>query len=542
MKKTLALILAALMCLAMVACTKKGDTTTETTSSAPAATDAPAAATDAPAAKDDGILRVAVDGEPASLFAAYQQSKVDNRVNSSMWNYLVEWDDVNKVAKPSIATSWEWIDATHIRFTIRDDVLFTNGEKLVAEDVAQSLAYSCENHQRYTGMFDVPNFVVEDDTHVVIALNRPYGNLLDILGCDYYTIFDWSAFEADGKDTAKWMRDPIGSGPYKLVEWVSGDHITLERNENYWDKDNMPYFKQIVYYFIADQAARTNALEAGTVDVAYTIAVNQIEELKKAGLTVNPYNQNVTQPLTFNQSLKEDGTVRNPALCDENVRKAIFYAIDKSALAEAYHMGYGLDNKSSLTGPNSAYYYECETFSQNLDIAKAAMDEAIAQNGWTAEDLTFTMYGVAGSDLSQYELLQYQLSQIGITIKIEAVDLSVMLFEHLFVGDSSIGIAENDTWDVTRMLELVDSRVPTSFDAYRGEKEEELHNLIDAAWAADDASRYEAYAAVQQFCADHYVTTVIDNCLFVDAWNSAYTGMLYDAHCWPNVWAMHPVA
>ena len=139
-------------------------------------------------------------------------------------------------------------------------------------------------------------------------------------------------------------------------------------------------------------------------------------------------------------------------------------------------------------------------------------------------------------------MLQYQLSQIGITIKIEAVDLSVMLFEHLFVGDSSIGIAENDTWDVTRMLEMVDSRVPTSFDAYRGEKEEELHNLIDAAWAADDASRYDAYAAVQQFCADHYVTTVIDNCLFVDAWNSAYTGMLYDAHCWPNVWAMRPVA
>ena len=488
----------------------------------------------------DAVLRVAVDGEPSSLFAAYQQSKVDNRVNSSMWNYLVEWDDVNKTAKPSVATEWEWIDSTHIRFTIRDDVYFTNGEKLTAEDVAKSLDYSCDNHQRYTAMFDRENFVVEDDTHVIIALTRPYGNLLDILGCDYYTIFDWSAFEADGKDTAKWMRDPVGSGPYKLVEWVSGDHITLERNENYWDKDNMPYFKQIIYYFIADQAARTNALEAGTVDVAYTVAVNQIKELQDAGLTVNPYNQNVTQPLTFNMSLLEDGTVRNPALQDENVRKAIFYAIDKSELAAAYHMGYGIESKSSLTGPNSPYYYECESFAQDLNAAKAAMDEAKAKNGWTDEDLTFTMYAVAGSDQSQYELLQYYLGQIGITIKIESVDLSVMLFEHLFVGDSSIGIAENDTWDVTRMLEMVDSRVPTSFDAYRGEHEEELHALIDAAYAADDSTRYDAYAAVQQFCADHYVTTVIDNCLFVDAWNPAYTGMLYDAHCWPNVWAMHP--
>lgn len=81
-----------------------------------------------------------------------------------------------------------------------------------------------------------------------------------------------------------------------------------------------------------------------------------------------------------------------------------------------------------------------------------------------------------------------------------------------------------------------------SFNAYVGEYEEELHNLIDAAWAADDASRYEAYAAVQQFCADHYVTTAIDNVLLTDAWSSSITGMLYDAHCWPNCWAMRPAA
>lgn len=545
MKKALASILAASMALSLAACGGSG-------SSGAAASPAQSIASTAEAVdlnqeavegiSDDAVLRVAIDGEPDSLFAAYQQNKADNRVNSSMFNYLVEWDDEAKEAKPSVATEWEWIDDTHIRFTLRDDVKFTNGETLVAEDVAESLAYSCQYHATYTQMFDPDNFVVEDDTHVVLALSKPYGNLLDILGCDYYTIFDWSAWQADvdsmGADDAlaKWIRDPVGSGPYKLVEWVDGDHLTLERNEDYWDKDNMPYYKQIVYSFIADMPARASALKAGTVDVAYNLASSQIDELKNAtiGLTVNPYNQNVVMPLTFNMH-------KNPALADENVRKAIMYCIDKAALADAYGNGYEISGKSSLVAENSPYYAEVETWSQDLDTAKAAIDEAISGNGWTADDLTFTTWSISGSDTSQIELLQYYLSTIGITLNIESADFATVLFEHLFVGDTSITIAENDTWDVTRMLNMLDSRIETSYDSYTGEYEDELHDLIDAAWAADEDDRYEAYKAVQQFAADHYMTTALNSCLYTDAWSNTITGMKYDAHSWPNVWAMRPV-
>lgn len=545
MKKALASILAASMALSLAACGGSGSSSSAASPAQSTASTAEAVDLNQEAVEgisDDAVLRVAIDGEPDSLFAAYQQNKADNRVNSSMFNYLVEWDDEAKEAKPSVATEWEWIDDTHIRFTLRDDVKFTNGETLVAEDVAESLAYSCQYHATYTQMFDPDNFVVEDDTHVVLALSKPYGNLLDILGCDYYTIFDWSAWQADvdslGADDAlaKWIRDPVGSGPYKLVEWVDGDHLTLERNEDYWDKDNMPYYKQIVYSFIADMPARASALKAGTVDVAYNLASSQIDELKNAtiGLTVNPYNQNVVMPLTFNMH-------KNPALADENVRKAIMYCIDKAALADAYGNGYEISGKSSLVAENSPYYAEVETWSQDLDTAKAAIDEAISENGWTSDDLTFTTWSISGSDTSQIELLQYYLSTIGITLNIESADFATVLFEHLFVGDTSITIAENDTWDVTRMLNMLDSRIETSYDSYTGEYEDELHDLIDAAWAADEDNRYEAYKAVQQFAADHYMTTALNSCLYTDAWSNTITGMKYDAHSWPNVWAMRPV-
>lgn len=546
MKKAVASILAVSMMMSLAACGGSGTSSGETAETASdSGTKTVSVDVNQEAVEgisEDAVLRVAIDGEPDSLFAAYQQNKADNRVNSSMFNYLVEWDDEAKEAKPSVATEWEWIDDTHIRFTLRDDVKFTNGELLVAEDVAQSLAYSCEYHATYTQMFDPENFVVEDDTHVVLALTKPYSNLLDILGCDYYTIFDWSAWQADcesmGEEDAlsKWIRDPVGSGPYKLVEWIDGDHLTLERNEDYWDKENMPYYKQIVYSFIADMPARASALQSGTVDVAYNLASSQIEELQNAsiGLTVNPYNQNVVMPLSFNMK-------NNPALADENVRKAIMYCIDKEALADAYGNGYEISGKSPLVAENSPYYAEVETFSQDLEIAQEAIDTAIAENGWTAEDLTFTTWSVSGSDTSQLELLQYYLSTIGITLNIESADFATVLFEHLFVGDTTISVAENDTWDINRMLNMLDSRIETSYDAYVGEYEQELHDLIDAAWNADDENRYEAYKAVQQFAADHYITTALNSCLMTDAWSNTITGMKYDAHSWPNVWAMRPV-
>ena len=546
MKKAVASILAVSMMMSLAACGGSGTSSGETAETASdSGTKTVSVDVNQEAVEgisEDAVLRVAIDGEPDSLFAAYQQNKADNRVNSSMFNYLVEWDDEAKEAKPSVATEWEWIDDTHIRFTLRDDVKFTNGELLVAEDVAQSLAYSCEYHATYTQMFDPENFVVEDDTHVVLALTKPYSNLVDILGCDYYTIFDWSAWQADcesmGEEDAlsKWIRDPVGSGPYKLVEWIDGDHLTLERNEDYWDKENMPYYKQIVYSFISDMPARASALQSGTVDVAYNLASSQIEELQNAsiGLTVNPYNQNVVMPLSFNMK-------NNPALADENVRKAIMYCIDKEALADAYGNGYEISGKSPLVAENSPYYAEVETFSQDLEIAQEAINTAIAENGWTAEDLTFTTWSVSGSDTSQLELLQYYLSTIGITLNIESADFATVLFEHLFVGDTTISVAENDTWDINRMLNMLDSRIETSYDAYVGEYEQELHDLIDAAWNADDENRYEAYKAVQQFAADHYITTALNSCLMTDAWSNTITGMKYDAHSWPNVWAMRPV-
>lgn len=477
----------------------------------------------------DETLRVACDGEPTSIFPNYVTNKTSNRVDSCMFDTLVRWNDETKTVEPSLATEWEKIDDLHWQFTLRDDVYFTNGEKMTANDVIVSLQASYDytlNH--YTLWLDPAECSVVDDNTVIIGLSRAYNNLPEILGCTYYAIFSAKAFEDVGNDETVFAVDPVGSGPYKLESWETGSKLTLVRNDDYWGE--LPYYKYIEFSFIGDPVARVNALVAGDVDIAFNVSPAQVEEVQAHDdLYVNVYEQNVGWPIWLMMK-------SYPVLQDENVRKAIFLAIDKELLVQAAYNGYGRVSHSSVTGQASPYYYETESFTQDVETAK----QLIADSGWSAEDLTFTTYAVNGGSTAEYEVLKAQLAEIGITVNIETVDLTVML-EHSWNGEIAIGFGENDNWDVSRMLEFVDSRIPTSWNAYVGEGEEELHALIDVAWAASDEERYDAYAAVQQWLTDHWVCTNLCDVVFPDAWSVDLTGVVYDAHCWPNIYNVRPL-
>lgn len=533
-KRLVSVMLAGVMCISLAACGSSGGGTDNSTGTKTSANEEGTASNTnlVPAeGTSDETLYVACDGEPTSIFPNYVTNKTSNRVDSCMFDTLVRWNDETKEAEPLLATEWEWIDDTHIQFTLRDDVYFTNGEKMTSSDVITSLQASYDytlNH--YSLMFDMENSEIVDDTHVIIALSRPYGNLLEILGCTYYAIFSEKAFAEVGNDEAVFSHNPVGSGPYKLESWDEGVKLTLVRNDDYWDQDNLPYYKYIEYSFIADQTARATALESGDVQIAFNLSINQVEELNGYdNIDVNVYNQNVTLPIWLTMK-------NNPSLADENVRKAIFLAIDKELLAQAAYGEYATVSKSSVTGQASPYYYECEDYTQDVEAAK----QLIEASGWSAEDLTYTTYAVNGSNSAHYEVLKAQLQEIGITLNIETVDLTVML-EHSWKGEIALGFGENDSWDVSRMLEFADSRIETSWNAYVGEDEEELHGLIDAAWAASDEDRYDAYAAVQDFLAEHYACTVVADVVIPDAWTSNLTGVVYDAHCWPNIYNVRPL-
>lgn len=489
--------------------------------------------TDNQATTSDETLIIAMDGEPTSLFPNYQTDKVAARVDACLYDTLVRWDDETGSPVPCLATEWNWDDELHITFTLRDDVVFSNGETLTANDVLESFRISATNTvSSFCNMVDVDNCEIIDDTHIKVALTEPYSNFVDILGSNYFAIFSAKAFEDAGEDLDAFARNPVGSGPYILSEWKEGESITLTRNENYWDTENVPYYQTMCFYFIGDSASRVTALQSGSAQVAFNVDAAQLPALESdTSITINPYIQNVTNVLMFD-------TVNFPVLADLNVRRAILLGINKDELTATQFQTYSSTSHSSFVSTGSPYYADVDE-DQDIELAK----QLIADSGYSAEELTFTVYGISGNSTSHLELFQAQMKEIGVTINIETLDLA-SYFAVCDANEVPISFAEGNCWDSTSMTDLIDSRVetPNLNFTYMGDKQDELHAMIDAAHnATSEDDKKAALLEVQQFLVDNAVCTAVNDTMFADAWSSDLTGMTYDVRGWPVVSFVRPV-
>ena len=120
----------------------------------------------------------------------YAYSSSVGVVSTLMYDTLVSWDAENNCAVPNLATDWEWVDDTHFRLDLRDDVYFSDGDQLTAEDVVFSFQvadYTGSGSSSYSRIFDLDNCVAEGDFTVVLALNSPYPIVADILAADVYS-------------------------------------------------------------------------------------------------------------------------------------------------------------------------------------------------------------------------------------------------------------------------------------------------------------------------------------------------------------------
>ncbi|MDO5331858.1 MAG: ABC transporter substrate-binding protein, partial [Bacillota bacterium] len=349
MKKVLAIVLAVVMVFGFAACGEK----------------------QAEQTVDEGpkVLRVATKGNPIGMSPlTVAVSSSNTPVQQFLYDRLFDFDADKNDIVPMLATAYEYIDATHIRFTIRDDVYCYDGTtKFTASDVAFSLKLACDTGNAanyFNKYFDPAGFVVEDDTHVVIALagadpfvvtalsNIPYG-----LICEK----NFTSVEALANDQV------CGTGPYKMVEWVADSYVKLARNENYWG--GKPYFDEVLLQIIPDASARNMALESGDVDICLEPSLAQISALESSDI-VEIYSAPTSNNYTlFLNNQKEP-------FDDQNARIACALALNyegnfKAAVGEKY--GYVID---SILPKTNKYYVDPKSqgyesyFHYDLDKAK----------------------------------------------------------------------------------------------------------------------------------------------------------------------------
>lgn len=437
LKKLTAVVLAGAMVLSLAACggnsekaeptgTKEGSTV----SVVPPNTDP------ANTEKTDETLTIGLTSEPSTLYGA-AAGKTENEeqiIGSALLDSLVSVDYATHEVQPNLATEWEWVDDTHLKFTLRDDVTMTDGTPLVAEDVV----YSCGLWVDYNATNDTGKFVVgataEDEHTVTIEFNAVAPDFLTMMSWTNFGIVTEDEVNAAGGIDGVQTNPLIGCGPYKFKEWKNGQSITLERNEEYWNKDYAGYYKTIVFTFTSDAAAREMAVESGDADVAYEIPVSQASTYAandSVNTTIYPFGQETH--LWYNMGEKAGATK------DVKVREAIDKALDFDAIAQVGTAGFG-DAALSYWDTGCDFYtanYTKEERAVDVEAAKALLEEA----GY-ADGLELTALGL--QDITPVlTVMQANLAEAGITLNIDTPDTAQFVegafgggYDLICVGDT----------------------------------------------------------------------------------------------------------
>ena len=336
-------------------------------------------------------------------------------------------------------------------FTLRDDAYFTDGEKVSAEDVVFTLE-EAKAAKSAVDLTYVKRVSAADDTTVIIQLSEPTSILLNTLAS--VGIVPKHAYDEN------YGRNPIGSGPYKFVEWTSQEQILLTANEDYYGKK--PEIKNVTVVFMSEDAALA-AVQAGKVDVAYssaTLGNTEVSGYHVEALT-SADNRGFTLPMEpdTGKTTETGAPIGNNVTCNLEIRQAIAYAIDRQQIADTVLNGFGRPAYSENDGmPWNNPDVEIETdreYAQKL-LAEAGWkdtdgDGIVEKNGLKAE---FCCLYPAGDSVRQAVAMAaaQQVEEIGIKIKVEGKswdEISKLMFsEAVLMGWGSAN--PNETYYLYR--------------------------------------------------------------------------------------------
>jgi len=382
----------------------------------------------AAAQEKGGTLVTVVDPEPASLNLYMTVAGNVCPVACQVYEGLVSYDyELNPV--PALAESWEVSeDGLTVTFKLREGVTFHDGSSFTSADVAYSFMEILKPfHPRGSVVFaDLEAVETPDDYTAVFKLSQPAPYMMSALSALDAPIVSAALFEGTDPASNPTANAPIGTGPFKFVDWERGQYIRMDRNENYW-AEGKPYLDTVVARFIPDAGTRTAALETGEVHFAGSNTVNTADV---ARLRENP-DLDVTEDgyqMTSVISQIEFNTQRAP-FDDQRVRQAIAYAIDRQFIVDNVLYGLGAIATGPLSSnfaPSGLYTDDVRRFdvADRLEIANALLDEAGHPRG---EDgvrfaATIDVNPFGEQWVRQGEYLKQALAEVGIDITLRTQD------------------------------------------------------------------------------------------------------------------------
>ena len=366
--------------------------------------------------KKGGTVRVAFVGSPVKVDPHTAAGAEEWAMLRSVYDSLV-WSDAALNPKPELAVSWEASpDATVWTFKLRKGVKFHHGRELDADDVVFSFnrILNPATASPARSVFSMVDRVEKIDPLTVrFTLKSPFAEFPQLVG---------GSFQAKiaPRDVADLNKNPTGTGPFKLTEFVPGDHITLVRNDAYW-RDGEPYLDQVRIVYLPEEAAHVAGLLSGDLDMTWwpSAEVLPIYQANK-DITVSIAQSYGYQPIVMR--------VDTPPFDKPEVRRAFRLLCNRESLKTTAvgNLKVPVSNDHPIP-PFSPMYIEQKPMVQDIETAKKLLADAGYKDGMDIEMMAWT--GRAG--LVQEALgFQDMAKRANVRIRVNTVPADIFLSKY----------------------------------------------------------------------------------------------------------------
>ena len=344
------------------------------------------------------ILTMAQKAEIKTLDPQKATDSVSRSIIKLINQTLVYIDNEGNIV-PELAQEITKVSPKETLIKIKNDIKFSNGETLTIDDVLFSLERAKASPKMSQDLYMIESFEKVDDRTLKINTLYDAGNLLHKLASGGVAIVNKKAFEEDENNI-------VGTGMFKLKEWVAGEKLVLERNEFF--KDSKSNIDTLVIKFVPEANSRMIMLETGEIDLARDLLPL---DFKKISEDTKFTTVEVETP--SNMFLGFD--LRNELLADKRVRQAIAYAINNEDLVKTIFNGSASVATSPVPKITTGHNENSNNYPQNIEKAKQLLAEAGYPNGFNIE----LFVSEDNQRIDMAVIIQDNLKKIGINAEIK---------------------------------------------------------------------------------------------------------------------------
>ncbi|MFD1038416.1 ABC transporter substrate-binding protein [Virgibacillus byunsanensis] len=525
--KSILIIMLALTVL--VACSSNTDPVDEETE--PDSEDSGESEAAAGEPQEGGELVVGMTADPDTLNPLVSNTTPGNWINSSIYPHLMLMNEEGEKV-PSLAESWETTnEGKTVTFKLREGVEWQDGTPITSEDIKFTGELLHEHQLQWTAaVFDqVESVETPDDLTVVYNLKRAYPGFAGTMG--YWVRIVPKHIWEDVEDPSNFTNDdPVGAGPFKLVEWKKGQFVELETVDNWFAaEDGKPYLDKVTYRIYPDINTMVLALQKGDIDVTAqdipTSALSQVESTE--GLEVVQTPSLGYAYYSFNLNPDEPSPTE-----DTNFRLAMATATDREAIINVGLEGAAMDIDTPISSIYSEWINPDATAPEyNVEEAKSILEEAgyedtdgdgtlNAPDEYGGENVNLEMIYDGANSFHQKvaKILEDNAKEIGVTLELSPVEYNTLSTRIFTEQDFEMHIGKWGAFDESTetMHTLLHSESALNF---MGVNDPELDKIMeDAKYAtSEDEAKENVFKAQEWFVNEFPVVPV-----YVQQFNLVY--------------------